>query len=228
MILWIRNLFDQKSPWYLIAGNSYRLRTSDFDNTKITLDVEFYILQEPQWIFYLVVEPTQLEKYANRPFGSSFPQGSLGENSENEDFVGLPWEWYIHPWEWYNHPWNPETPRIFWWKVFKNVWVATTKPGGPRLEVTIFRNLPPWSFNPMKLLKVGWVSDFFGKSQDYPPGSLTASFPLKSYRNPIGKDRLPITIFQGRAVKLWGCMWSQKTVGKPRKNRSKTTFSENL
>ena len=28
------------------------------------------------------------------------------------------------------------------------------------------------------------------------------SSPLKSYRNPIGKDRLPTTIFQGRAVKL--------------------------
>ena len=28
------------------------------------------------------------------------------------------------------------------------------------------------------------------------------SSPLKSYRNPIGKDRLPTIIFQGRAVKL--------------------------
>ena len=37
-----------------------------------------------------------------------------------------------------------------------------------------------------------------------PRWSLTASLPLKSYRNPIGKDRLPTTIFQGRAVKLQG------------------------
>ena len=28
------------------------------------------------------------------------------------------------------------------------------------------------------------------------------SSPLKSYRNPIGKNRLPTIIFQGRAVKL--------------------------
>ena len=35
------------------------------------------------------------------------------------------------------------------------------------------------------------------------PRSLTASLPLKSYRPaPIGKDRLPTTICQGRAVKL--------------------------
>ncbi len=32
------------------------------------------------------------------------------------------------------------------------------------------------------------------------------SSPLKSYRNPRGKDRLPTTIFQGRAVKLRGCI----------------------
>ena len=31
---------------------------------------------------------------------------------------------------------------------------------------------------------------------------LKLNSPLKSYRNPIGKDRLPTTIFQGRAVKL--------------------------
>ncbi len=30
------------------------------------------------------------------------------------------------------------------------------------------------------------------------------SSPLKGYRNPIGKDRLPTTIFQGRTVKLRG------------------------
>ena len=30
------------------------------------------------------------------------------------------------------------------------------------------------------------------------------SSPLKSYRIPIGKDRLPTTIFQGRALKLPG------------------------
>ena len=31
------------------------------------------------------------------------------------------------------------------------------------------------------------------------------SSPLKSYRAPIVKDHDPTTIFQGRAVKLWGC-----------------------
>ena len=31
--------------------------------------------------------------------------------------------------------------------------------------------------------------------------------PLKSCQNPIGKDRLPSTIFEGRAVKLPGCKW---------------------
>ena len=35
-----------------------------------------------------------------------------------------------------------------------------------------------------------------------PSRSLTASFPLTRYRAPIGKDRLPSTIFQGRAVKF--------------------------
>ena len=35
-----------------------------------------------------------------------------------------------------------------------------------------------------------------------PPESLT--WKLKSFRNPIGKDRLPTTIFQGRAVNLRG------------------------
>ena len=43
-----------------------------------------------------------------------------------------------------------------------------------------------------------------------PSRSLTASFPLKSYRAPTGKVCLPTTIFQGRAVKLQGC---NKTVG---------------
>ena len=47
------------------------------------------------------------------------------------------------------------------------------------------------------------------------PSSLTSSYrlpppkfnssPLKSYGIPIGKDRLPTTIFQGRVVKLRGC-----------------------
>ena len=39
------------------------------------------------------------------------------------------------------------------------------------------------------------------------------SSPLKSYRNPIGKDRLPTTIFQGRAVKLQGCILFMGWVG---------------
>ena len=39
-----------------------------------------------------------------------------------------------------------------------------------------------------------------------PSQSLTASLPLKSYRDPIGKDRLPLPPFlQGRTVKLRGC-----------------------
>ena len=39
----------------------------------------------------------------------------------------------------------------------------------------------------------------------YTPPKFNSS-PLKSCRNPIGKDRLPTTIFQGRAVKLWWCI----------------------
>ena len=42
-----------------------------------------------------------------------------------------------------------------------------------------------------------------GSLEVLPFRSLTYS--LKSYRNPIGKDRLPTTIFQGRTVKLQGC-----------------------
>ena len=43
----------------------------------------------------------------------------------------------------------------------------------------------------------------------YPPRSLTASLPLKmDHPNRKGKDRLPTTIFQGRAVKLPGCMYT--------------------
>ena len=38
-----------------------------------------------------------------------------------------------------------------------------------------------------------------------PSWSLTASLPLKSYRNPKGKDRLPTIVFQGRTVKLRRC-----------------------
>ena len=35
------------------------------------------------------------------------------------------------------------------------------------------------------------------------------SSPLKSYQNPIGKDRLPTIVFQGRAVKLLGVNFQQ-------------------
>ena len=37
----------------------------------------------------------------------------------------------------------------------------------------------------------------------YPPPKFNSS-PLKSYQNPIGKDRLPTTFFHGQAVKLRG------------------------
>ena len=46
-----------------------------------------------------------------------------------------------------------------------------------------------------------------------PSRSLTASLPLKSYHNPIGKDRLPTTIFKGY-VKLQGCTWRINPVSK--------------
>ena len=38
------------------------------------------------------------------------------------------------------------------------------------------------------------------------------SWPLKSYRNPIGKDRFPTIIFQGQAVKFQG--WELFLIGK--------------
>ena len=46
------------------------------------------------------------------------------------------------------------------------------------------------------------IDDF--KKMIPPPPKFNSS-PLKSYRNPIGKDRLPTTIFQGQTVKLRGC-----------------------
>ena len=45
----------------------------------------------------------------------------------------------------------------------------------------------------------------------YPPKF--NSSPLKSYRNPIGKDRLPTTIFQGPAVKLRGHILFHTSLG---------------
>ena len=44
-----------------------------------------------------------------------------------------------------------------------------------------------------------WLVDFYGTLPK------TNSSPLKSDRNPKGKDRLPTIIFQGRSVKLQGC-----------------------
>ena len=52
-----------------------------------------------------------------------------------------------------------------------------------------------------------WISVYHDGQPWLPSRSLTASLPLKSYRNPIGKDRLPTIIFQGRAVKLPGGRW---------------------
>ena len=52
-----------------------------------------------------------------------------------------------------------------------------------------------------------WISVYHDGQPWLPSRSLTASLPLKSYRNPIGKDRLPSIIFQGRAVKLPGGRW---------------------
>ncbi len=54
----------------------------------------------------------------------------------------------------------------------------------------------------------GWrnsrVFIFQQKKQQVPPRSITVR-PWK-VTFPIGKDRLPAIILQGRAVKLWGCM----------------------
>ena len=46
----------------------------------------------------------------------------------------------------------------------------------------------------------GWGKYCFLLDGDIPSRSLAARPSLKSYRNPIGKDRLPTTVFQGRAV----------------------------
>ena len=43
-----------------------------------------------------------------------------------------------------------------------------------------------------------------GTCMNIPSRSLTASFLLKSYQTPIGKDSLPTTILRGRAVRLQG------------------------
>ncbi len=45
-----------------------------------------------------------------------------------------------------------------------------------------------------------------GKSLKYPP-EVWQEPPLKSYRDPIGKDRLPTSIFRGRTVKVQECRW---------------------
>ena len=52
----------------------------------------------------------------------------------------------------------------------------------------------------MLLLSIGWGSPSL-KDFDPPPKN---SSTLKSYRAPIGKDRLPTTIFQGRTGKNFG------------------------
>ena len=51
-----------------------------------------------------------------------------------------------------------------------------------------------------------WWGKTIWKKTMLPTWSLTASLPLKSSRNPKGKDHLPTIIFQGRAVKLRGCI----------------------
>ena len=46
-----------------------------------------------------------------------------------------------------------------------------------------------------------------GTGQDvasYPPEVFSARLRLKSYQNPLGKDRLPITIFQGAMLNFRG------------------------
>ena len=41
---------------------------------------------------------------------------------------------------------------------------------------------------------------------DYPPEVEQEFAPEKLPFHPMGKDRLTTTIFQGRTVKLWGCI----------------------
>ena len=61
-----------------------------------------------------------------------------------------------------------------------------------------------------------WSSPGCSHRQSQRPPSrsfFTASFPLKSNRNPIGKDRLPVPpFFKGRTVKLRGCSRGFPTV----------------
>ena len=76
------------------------------------------------------------------------------------------------------------------------------------------------TFGSMKGLK--WLEKMFGRVG---PKILLESWcftlpkfnslPLKSYRNPIGKACLPTTIFQGRDVKLAGCIifWNALMIG---------------
>ena len=53
-----------------------------------------------------------------------------------------------------------------------------------------------------------WWAGFLKQHQQkfywYPSRSLTASFPLKSFRNPIGKDRLPTINFSGSMLNFGG------------------------
>ena len=63
-----------------------------------------------------------------------------------------------------------------------------------------------WRYFESPVIPVIWFSEPFRMCL-YTPAKFSSS-PLKSYRNPIGKHRkparLPTTIFQGRAAKLWG------------------------
>ena len=74
---------------------------------------------------------------------------------------------------------------------------------------TTFFDEPPWEFVPSSaidipltapVLRWNQQADGFSRKGTLPKFN---SSPLKSYQNPIGKDRLPIIIFRGH-VKLWG------------------------
>ena len=67
------------------------------------------------------------------------------------------------------------------------------------------------------LSKWWWVHPLF----TFTPWKFNSS-PLKIGRTPKGNDRLPTIIFQGRAVKLWGCISSSSTIIIAKCNRSFT------
>ena len=75
-------------------------------------------------------------------------------------------------------------------------------PGSPKLRMVLepkYLAFRRWLYTPIIIWQGDWIPRVLG----YPPRSWTAR-PWK-VTFPIRKNSLPTTIFQGRAVKLWGC-----------------------